>query len=101
MAGGALTAEALGMPLSRTRDILQSQPANQRWGNDGTWHVTDADSWAILARKWIEWKERGDLALLGTNALMSLRQIFNEEGHRSKLLTMAAEELLSMNDNKS
>eukprot|EP00969_Alexandrium_andersonii_P241579 10667776-Alexandrium_andersonii.AAC.1 len=32
---------------------------------------------------------------------MSLRQIFKEEGHRSKLLTMAAEELLSMNDNVS
>eukprot|EP00969_Alexandrium_andersonii_P093973 4151858-Alexandrium_andersonii.AAC.1 len=29
---------------------------------------------------------------------MSLRQIFNEEGHRGKLLTMAAEEMLSTRD---
>eukprot|EP00969_Alexandrium_andersonii_P287565 12713205-Alexandrium_andersonii.AAC.1 len=32
---------------------------------------------------------------------MSLQQIFNEEGHRNKLLTMAAEEMLSMNDEMS
>eukprot|EP00969_Alexandrium_andersonii_P182985 8085349-Alexandrium_andersonii.AAC.1 len=56
------------------------------------------NSWAFLARKWAEWKESGRFALLETNALMSLRQIFNEEGHRGKLLTMAAEEMLSTRD---
>eukprot|EP00969_Alexandrium_andersonii_P330740 14618142-Alexandrium_andersonii.AAC.1 len=42
--------------------------------------------------------ESGGFTLLETNALMALRQIFNEEGHRDKLLTMAAEEMLSMHD---
>eukprot|EP00969_Alexandrium_andersonii_P093322 4121054-Alexandrium_andersonii.AAC.1 len=60
MAGGTLTERILGVALRNIQDMLKEKPDNVRRDGNGTWRATDPNSWAILARKWNDWKDPGD-----------------------------------------
>eukprot|EP00969_Alexandrium_andersonii_P370923 15478386-Alexandrium_andersonii.AAC.1 len=68
-----IPAVALGITFQNIVDVVKERPDNLQRGANGTWSVVDSTSWATLARRWGDWKEQGSLALVGPNALLTLR----------------------------